>query len=113
MVHKLAPIHQGQGKTEEANHSWLVGSSFKSKKLKRFALGKKKKKKNEETSTPTNRSQSFCRGRKWSLVMCTTQMVSTKHYSLKAALLRHLLVWGWDGVGGGTGETHIPRTGEG
>ena len=45
MVHKLAPIHQGQGKTEEANHSWLVGSSFKSKKLKRFALGKKKKKK--------------------------------------------------------------------
>ena len=52
MVHKLAPIHQGQGKTEEANHSWLVGSSFKSKKLKRFALGKKKKKKKKKMRRP-------------------------------------------------------------
>ena len=54
-------------------------------------------KKGEETFTPTNRSQSFCRGLKWALVTCTVQMVSTKYYSLKAASLRHLLVWGWVG----------------
>lgn len=106
-----APIHQGpRRQKKQATPGWWA--AVLSNETEEVCLGAEK---SEETSTPTNKSQSFCRGLKWALV----HMPSDGFFqilSLKAASFRHLLVWGWGGVGwvgvgrGCAGETHIPET---